>query len=277
MGSVLFAVLAAYTLGTLGSDLDFSDSMLVAGQRIQAMAVLAGVAFALGNICFLGAIALIGQANASLLTFGVFGACVSLLRIVSGISLKLIAACVLLLLAAALAFSSARNKRQPPAKVIKGGIVGLLSGLSFLIIVPLLGLTQPDQMGIGAYGGMLLGSVGVLVATFCLDFFFFNISLDGGQVTYRAYFGARPKDHVIGILGGAVWAAGALALYTAYTGTAKLTSFEAWLGPFGGAALAVLSGLLIWQKIPQPRAAKQKTIVAAGLFVIGVALLIAKV
>ncbi len=81
----------------------------------------------------------------------------------------------------------------------------------------------------------------------------------------------------MGTIAGVVWTAGALALYTAYTGAVKLTSFQAWLGPFGGAVLAVLSGLLIWQKIPQPRAAKQKTVVAAALFLIGAYLLIAKV
>ncbi len=277
VGSVLFAAVAACTLGTLGSDLGFSDNMLVAGQRAQAMAALAGGAFALGNICFLAAIALIGQANASLLTFGVFGAGLALLRLQTGPTLKFAAACVFLLLASALAFSSARGKRQSPAKVIKGGIVGFLAGLAFLAVFPLITLAQPDQLGIGAYGGILIAAVGILVATFSLNFFFLNISLEGAQLGYGTYFGAKSKDHVIGTIGGAVWTAGALALYTAYTGAAKLTPFQAWLAPFAGAVLAVLTGLLIWQKMPQPPAAKQKTITATILFVIGVVLLIVKV
>ena len=56
----------------------------------------------------------------------------------------------------------------------------------------------------------------------------------------------------------------------------KLTAFQAWLGPFGGAVVAVVTGLLIWQRIPQPPAAKRMTIVATVLFVIGVGLLIAR-
>ncbi len=276
VGCVLFAVLAAYTLGTLGADLGFSDNMLVAGQRAELMAVLAGVAFAFGNMCFLAAIALIGQANASLVTFGVFGAGLSLLGAQTGLSARLTGAFVLLLLTAVLAFLSARAKRQPPAKVLKGGIMGLLGGLGFLSVLPLIGLAQPDQLGIGAYGGILLAGLGILVATFSLNFFFLNISLEGAQVGYGTYFSATWKDHVIGIAGGAVWTAGALALYAAYTGAVKLTAFESWLGPFGGAIVAVLTGLLIWQRIPQPAAAKRMTIMATVLFVIGVGLLIGR-
>jgi glucose uptake protein len=277
VGALLFSLVAAYTLGTLGADLGFSDSMLVAGQRAQAMAVIAGVAFAFGNMCFLAAIALLGQANASLLTFGAFGAALSLLRLNHPHFVQFTAAFVCLLFTCAFAFASARNKRQPPGRVIKGFVMGLLAGLGFVSVLPVLSLAQPDQLGVGPNAGMLLAGVGILVATFSLNFFFLNMSLEGPAVGYGTYFSARAKDHLVGVLGGVAWATGALALYAAYTGTVQLPSPEAWLAPFGGAVIAVFTGLFIWQKLPQPPRAKQLTITAIVCFLVGVTLLVTKV
>ncbi len=277
VGALLLSLLAAYTLGTLGADLGFSDSMLVAGQRAQVMAVISGMAFAFGNMCFLAAIAFLGQANASLLTFGAFGAALSLLQLDHAHFVQFTAAFVCLLFTCAFAFASARNKRQPPGRVIKGFVMGLLAGMGFVSVLPVLRLAQPDQLGIGPYAGMLLAGIGILMSTFFLNFFFLNISLEGAPVGYGTYFSAKPKDHLVGALGGAVWTSGALALYAAYTGTVRLPSPEPWLAPFGGAVIAVFTGLLIWQKLPQPPRAKQMTITATVLFLLGAALLLAKV
>lgn len=290
LGALLTALLAAYTLGTLGSDLGFSDSMLVAGTRVEGMAVVAGGAFAFGNICFLGAIALIGLANASLLTFGVFGCGVAALHLLNGRVATSSAALVLLGTTALLAFASARTKRgtatrsrsqkqkvrAPIPNSTKAAILGLLGGLGFLGAFMLLALAQTDQLGIGAYGGVLMASIGLLVSTLALNFFFMNISVQGGVIGYGAFLTGTLKEHAIGAGSGAIWAAGALALYAAYTGTPPLSSYLAWLGPFGGALLAVVIGITIWQKTPQKPGTRRLTVASTLLLIVGVALLISK-
>src|SRR5579875_3253920 len=70
IGGLLVVLIAAFTLGTLGSDLAFSDRMLVAGRTAQALAIIAGAVFNLGNMLLLAAVGLIGISTAFPLTIG---------------------------------------------------------------------------------------------------------------------------------------------------------------------------------------------------------------
>jgi len=50
VGVLVASLIAAYTFGTLGSDLSFSDNMEVAAKRNMAYAVLGGMVFNLANM-----------------------------------------------------------------------------------------------------------------------------------------------------------------------------------------------------------------------------------
>jgi len=298
LGSVLLALLAAYTLGTQGSDLGFSDNMLVAGQRAEAVSVLAGMAFALANMCFLATVALIGLQNAALLTFSVFGCGVGLLHlepgryVTSSIASIVLAATALLIIfnmarralptnppvrvAASgkpgqVRTSSIRSSQQPKAMSLgaKGSITGVVAGMSLIGMLPLIAIAQPTQLGIGAYGGILLASLGILAATLCLVFFFINIALEGANIGYVTYISGTLKDHVPGFVSGVVWTIGALALFAAYTGAVPLNHWEPWSTPFVAALLTTVTGRLFWRKPPQP-----KTLLATELFIAGAAVLL---
>jgi glucose uptake protein len=324
VGSLVLALIAAYTFGTMGSSLDFSDNMLVAGRRAEALAFLTGGAFALANLFFLGTIALLGLANATLLTASVFGGAVGLMNLDPGLYRNSAAGAALLLAAAAFAIASARARRDVPAAQVatvaavdtssklnqpasgtiagapskpggyygrssrhakkqvkpampassKGIVAGILAGLAFAGVVPLLSLIQPPMLGIGAYGGMLLGTIGIFVFTFFLNFFFLNVSLEGGNIGYTAYFTGTIRNHSVGVLTGMVWAAGALALYVACTGTAGVNWFDSWISPFGGALLAALSGLIFFAKSTLSSGSKRNTLISLMLFFVGAAILL---
>src|SRR5580693_117297 len=64
VGVLLAAVTAAYTFGSMGSELSFSDNMLVAGKRNMAYAVAAGMVFNLANMLLVAAISVAGLAVA---------------------------------------------------------------------------------------------------------------------------------------------------------------------------------------------------------------------
>jgi glucose uptake protein len=293
LGAVLVAMIAAYTLGSRGSELDFSDSMLVAGRRAQAMAIAAGAIFATGNMLYLGTIALLGLSNGTLLTFGVFGCGVGLSQLTAKHYLTPATAFLCFAVAAGFAFLSAKAAREAAtargaaargssaaaSKAMtlstKGGITGLLAGLAFAAVTPVLATAQTDEMGIGAYGGVLMAGIGVVIATVFLNFFLMNISLEGGSVGYGNYLAGTVRNHALGAMSGAVWTAAALALYTAKTGAGKVTGFDAWLVPFSAAVLMVLTGVIFWQKIQLPAAAKRNKWLAAVLFVAGAVVLLA--
>lgn len=282
-GVLICALFAAFTLGTLGAELNFSDSMLVAGRRAELMAVASGTLFALANMLYLATIALMGLTNGTLLTFGALGFVLSFLELLQGHYLTANGSGLLLAITAALAVASTSAKRTAAGPRLlkqmsptrKGAITGVLSGITFAGVWPVLQLAEVDQMGIGAYGGVLMAAIGILVSTFFLNFFFLNMSLEGGAISYSTYLTGTAKDHLKGIFCGVVCAAGALALYAACTGVAPVTRFEAWLSLFAGAFLAVISGLLFWQRMPQPPAAKRNTLISTLLYAAGVALLLA--
>ncbi len=294
LGALLLALIAAYTLGSRGSELDFSDSMLVAGRRAQAMAIAAGAVFAFGNLLYLGTIALMGLSNGTLFTFSVFGLGVGLLQLASAHSVSPGISALVFASAAVFTFLSAKATREAAAarsrgpavrgpgapKTIslsaKGSITAILAGLSFAAVWPVLALAQTDELAIGAYGGVLMGAIGILAATLFLNFFFLNISLEGGKIGYTTYLtGGTPKLHAMGAASGAAWAAAALALYTAKTGAAKVTAFDAWIVPFAAAILAAVSGVVFWQKVPIPAVAQRNKWIALILFIAGAAVLLA--
>src|SRR5260370_41415033 len=64
LGVLLAALLAAYSFGSMGSELSFSDNMLVAGKRNMAWALAAGTVFNLANMLLVAAISVAGMAGA---------------------------------------------------------------------------------------------------------------------------------------------------------------------------------------------------------------------
>src|ERR1700682_605167 len=64
LGVLIAAIVAAYTFGSMGSDLSFSDNLLIALRRNMAYAVAAGVVFNLANMLLVAAISVAGMAVA---------------------------------------------------------------------------------------------------------------------------------------------------------------------------------------------------------------------
>lgn len=302
-GALLVAVITAYTLGTLGSALDFGDAMLVAGRRAEAMAFLAGGVFAFGNMLYLGTVSLAGLANATLLVFSVFGSAVSIEYLhkpqilSSSIALVVFIAAAAMAIWAAVARSSANLQKSPvvsaankqnlrysrsskvPPKPIsatsKALFTGILGGIVLATVAPAIAMAEEDKLSIGAYGGMLMVTLGLAVATLFQSFFFLNISLQDGVIGYSSYFAGTARNHIVGLFTGALWSAGALALYIAYSGTAGVTRFDVWLVVFIAALIALLSGLTVWRSDLQTIQSDRIKILAAILFAVASIILIA--
>src|ERR1700726_3808556 len=64
LGVLLAAIVAAYTFGSMGADLSFSDNLLIALRRNMAYAGAAGVVFNLANMLLVAAISVAGMAVA---------------------------------------------------------------------------------------------------------------------------------------------------------------------------------------------------------------------
>src|ERR1700726_1636317 len=64
LGVLIAAIVAAYTFGSMGSDLSFSDNLLIALRRNMAYAAAAGLVFNLANMLLVAAISVAGMAVA---------------------------------------------------------------------------------------------------------------------------------------------------------------------------------------------------------------------
>jgi glucose uptake protein len=272
IGAVLLVVIAAFTFGTLGSEMGFDDRMLVAGRSAQAWAIAAGFIFDLGNMLLVAAISLLGISGALPLSAGLALIVASLfnfradnvLFLISGIVLLLVtlvldgAACRLRDIANPAAVKGSPKplpKAVPKAasrRTTKGILIALLSGIPLGLFYPLFIKGEAGDFGLGPYAGMLLFCVGLVSATVIFNFYFMNIAIEGGAIGFNAYFRGRASQHFLGFAGGAIWAAGALAAMVASSAPSGigLSATLRLILPVASVLLAVLSGLWIWKEFP---------------------------
>jgi glucose uptake protein len=294
VGTVAAALLAAFTLGTFGSDLTFSDRLLIAGRSSQAVAFGSGAIFNLGNMLLVAAVSLAGIAMAVPLSVGtgmVVASCVDFYFNPQGNWMLAFAGAAMMVAgvwvdAAALRKREREQPTAPGAKVRKRTsgraiFICLLSGLFWGISYPVFEQVAPGDLGLGPYGALVLVAVGVGVSTFFFNIYFMNIRMVGEQIKLKAYFRGTPKQHFAGFVGGALWAAGALCCFLVATAS---PAFGA--GPLfslviaaSGAVLCVIWGALFWKEFagtgPQTKglAGAYTALLLAGFMLLGVAYL----
>jgi glucose uptake protein len=270
LGAALLAVIYAFTVGNLGFDsLSLMDDLSHGGKREWLYGFLAGVIFNLGNMLLVSSISVAGMAVA-------FPAAFSTALIVStavsmaggwpaGNSTFLLGGCGLLILvvfADGMGFNmlgvlrheamaragKAKSTRRPSS--MKGVVLGIVGGLMLGAYLPLLDKAREGEIGLGPYTLMLLFAMGLFFSTLVFSVFFFNLPVEGDPVGIGDYLKAPPATHGKGMLGGAVWCTGALALWvTAQTPELLRGSQTLAISLSQGAPLlAALWGLLVWRE-----------------------------
>jgi glucose uptake protein len=127
----------------------------------------------------------------------------------------------------------------------------------------------PGDLGLGAYAAMLLFGIGVLVSTIVYDLYFLNIAIEGSPLTFGAYFKGKARQHVLGVAGGAICAAGLLAALLAYgvPAAADVSPMLKVILPLLSVALAFFFGASTWKELASAARAKTSVIAGISLFV----------
>jgi glucose uptake protein len=133
---------------------------------------------------------------------------------------------------------------------MKGILLSMIGGLVLGAFNPLLVKAQDPDIGVGPYALLFLFAVGVGVSTFVFNLFFMNLPVEGDPLEVAEYLKAPVKNHALGLLGGAVWAIGGIAIFVAGTphGDKQLSGP---IGPIlGGLApvLVALWGLVVFKE-----------------------------
>jgi glucose uptake protein len=261
IGALGLSILTAFTLGTLGSELSFNDRIAVAGLRSQAFALAAGFLFNLGNMLLVAAVSLAGMAIA-------FPVALSLAFLIGayfqgvGSPMLFAAGAILLLVASALAAGAARVRSTPKpgmtaqaaktrrSRADKGIVIGVIAGVSIGLSSPLTASSLWGDLGLGAYAGLLMFSIGLAVSAVFFDLFFMSIGIEGGRVTFGTYRAGSFRQHGLGIAGGVLWAVGILAsLLAQSTPNAELPAQSTLILFVQGAVLLNMAwGLLAWKE-----------------------------
>ncbi len=245
-GVVLAALAAAFTLGTLGSELSFSDNFLIAGKLKMAAGVCCGLVLNLAIFLILAAVSVAGMSVAFPISFGV--AMVAGGRHGTGIAwvagLVLVAVAVVM---DAIAWASADR----PARMsgTKGIVLSLAGGLLLAAFFPLASWAQTEDNGLGPYSLILLLAAAVFVSTFVFNIYFLNLPVQGAALGISDYFRGTSRQRLLGLTGGAVWCVGTLAFLVVAGVPASVQAGRLGNGLFQATPLvSALWGLLVWKE-----------------------------
>jgi len=275
LGVLLAAIIAAYTFGSMGDDLSFSDNLIVAGKRNMAWAVAGGVVFNLANMLLVAAISVAGLAVAFPIGIGlalVVGVIWSYFLNPQGNPILLTVGVLLVvgaIIVDALAYSShagatkvkapaaGKGGSKAPPKAGGAGLKGiglsLISGVLMGAFYPLVEMGKGagmDAAGLGPYAVAFMFAIGVFFSTFIFNLYFLNLPVQGEPLSMFTYFQGTLKQHALGIAGGLLWCTGAIANFTAASAPKSVEVGPAVSYAIGQGATMVsaLWGLLVWKE-----------------------------
>jgi len=275
IGVALCALIAAFTFGSMNpQELTFQDNLLIAGYRKMMYGAAGGAVFNLANMLLVAAIAVSGMAVAFPIAIGlalVIGVVWNYALNPQGNALLLFGGLLLVVAAIvvdAFAYSTHLGAqtvaptggapqidpraRRPlkPLSARRGIVISVISGILMGMFYPLVEMGKSGENGVGPYGIALLFAGGVLVSTFFYNPFFMNFPVSGEPVHFRHYFKGTQKQHLLGIFGGIIWAAGAISNFVAASAPPSVQVGPAISYALGQGATLVsaLWGLLVWRE-----------------------------
>jgi glucose uptake protein len=230
LGLFLAALIYSFTVGNLGFDgFNFLDDLMHAGKHQWLYAFLAGIIFNLANMLLMACVAVAGMALAFPMTIGIAVLIATAIGAISsqpGNTLLVALGCLLLVVSVALSAAAyrmaavvrhealaragkAKTTRRPSS--VKAILLALFGGLLMGSFGPLLEKASGGDIGMGPYSLTAVFALGILITTPVLSVFFMNLPAEGDPIDINMIFSTTWKQHVLGLLGGAIWCTGALA------------------------------------------------------------------
>lgn len=312
IGAVIAAVLAAFTFGSMGSDISVSDQFLLSSKSVIGYAFMGGAIFNLANMLLVAAIELAGMSVAFPLGIGlalIVGAGWNYAMQQTGNIVFLAIGCVLILIAIILnanalgmmekirrsiaakatpevqealveAPASQRRKKKEEKAVapqaMRGIWFALAAGLLLGVFPPVVQMSTVGEVGISnPYAIALIFSFGILISTFIYNLYFMNLPVKGFPVSPFAYFTGNIAQHFLGLLGGIIWMIGMVTNYVALAAKGEANAGPALsfgLG-HGSALVALIWGLMVWKEFAGASAAVKRLLtIMSVLFLAGLVL-----
>jgi len=250
VGIFLISVILAFTMGSLHNDATSFLNNLQSADKINILwALIGGIIFNAANLLLVAAIDMAGMSVAFPVGIGialVVGVVLSYALQPKGNPL-LLALGVLCAIAAVIMDGKAYAELSASGRAVsrKSIIVCIISGILMGLFPPFVTRALTTGAALGPYSIAVIFTFGALISCFGINVYFMKRPLVGDPVRFADFFKATPRDHILGLLGGAIWGTGTVFNFVAASFTGVAISYA--LGQ-SAPMVAALWGLFVWKE-----------------------------
>src|SRR5580700_5989606 len=249
IGIFLASLALALTLGSTGGDASsFLTNVRSADPGNIGRVLLAGVIFNLANLLLVAGIDMVGLATAFPVAIGialVVGTILSYVLQPSGNVMMIGAGLVCAVLAVILDGKAYGQLAANKTVSRKGLITCVVSGILMSTWAPFSTHAMTHGKTLGPYSVSVFLCLGALLSCLIWNFYFMKHPLVGEPVAFSGFFHGPVHGHVLGLIGGAIWATGLVFDLVASTQTGVAISYS-----IGQSApmVAALWGIFAWKE-----------------------------
>lgn len=263
LGLVLTALLYGFTLGSIGSQgTPFWQDLMQADKTSIFYAMLGGTVWNIGNLLLVAAIAVAGMAVAFPIGGGIawLGGIIFafILEVMGGAehqsvpTLMLFAGVAIIFIAIALTMVAykklaSQQKIASTMGIVLSVVAGLFIAFFYGFVVKSLNakFVTGGTGNLGPFAGVFFFTLGAFLTTFIFNPFFMKKPVQGEPVAIKDYFAGSLRTHLIGVLGGLIWASGMVVSFMAVGAGDPAVSYA-----LSNAApvVAILWGVFVWKE-----------------------------
>ena len=283
-GILLLSLVFAFTLGSNGSGgRSFMEDISQADKGNIFSAVIGGIIFNAANILLVAAIAIAGMAVAFPVGIGlalVIGVIVNYIDNPVGNKLLLFGGVALIVVAILLNANAYRkmqsgNKNTSSKGLLLSIVAGVLMGFFYKYVAAAMfpDFNVPEAGKLSPYTAVVFFALGILLSNFLFNSLLMRRPFVGTPVSYSDYFKGGLKNHITGILGGAIWCIGMSFSIIASGKAGPAISYG--LGQ-GATVVAAIWGIFIWKEFRNaPKGTSAVLNMMLLLYLAGLSLIIA--
>lgn len=284
LGIVLLSLVFAFTLGSTGSGgRSFIEDLSQADNSSIYSALLGGIIFNAANILLVAAISIAGMAVAFPVGIGlalVIGVIVNYMANPVGNNTLLFSGVFLIVVAILLNANAYRkmqsgNKNPSSKGLLLSIVAGILMGFFYKYVAAAMfpDFKIPEAGKLSPYTAVVLFSFGILLSNILFNTALMRKPFAGSPVSYSDYFKGGLKNHITGILGGAIWCVGMSFSIIASGKAGPAISYG--LGQ-GATVVAAIWGIFIWKEFKHaPKGTTAALNIMLLFYLIGLSLIIA--
>ena len=283
IGIVLFALLMAFTFGSLGNQgRSFIDDVAQADSRFLFSSAVGGFIWNVGTLLLVASISIAGMSVAFPIGGGIgwtLGILINYLGKPEGNPFFLFGGTVIIVFAILFSMQSYRKMATHQKKPsFMGILLAFLAGICIAFFYRFVALSlatdfSPADAGkISSYTAVVFFSIGALVSTILINPLFMARPVQGEPVKISHWFRGSSKAHLLGMLGGAIWCLGNSVSFMAVGAASPAISYG-----LSNAApvVAALWGIFVWKEFRDaPKGTSLLLTLMFAFYLIGLVLIV---